>query len=341
MSMATLGPASVSPRSAAAGTAAGFGGAAAAPLGRTAGWTSGPPTETVAELLRTLELTINGRLDGVLHGNHQGLTPGHGSEPGESRLYQPGDDVRRIDWNITARTRETHVREQIADRDLTAWLVVDASATMQFGTVADDKAHTAMAAAACVGFLTARNQNRLGAVLVAGPTIHVVPPRAGANQVRAVLSLLSSPPDSEGLGHADLVGALDRVGAIASRRGFVAVISDFQGEQWQPSLARLSMRHDLLAVTVHDPREYDVPPIGLVSLTDPATGAAREVRVTAKVQRRFAAAAAEERQRRTDALGRSGADLIELSTDGDWLREIVEHTRRKRVQAVRGDGVKR
>ena len=341
MSMATLGPASVSPKAAAAGTAAGFGAAATAPLGRSTGWASGPPTETVAELLRTLELTINGRLDGVLHGNHQGLTPGHGSEPGESRLYQPGDDVRRIDWNITARTRETHVREQIADRDLTAWLVVDASATMQFGTVANDKAHTAMAAAACVGFLTARNQNRLGAVLVAGPTIHVVPPRSGANQVRAVLSLLSSPPDSEGLGHADLAGAIDRVGAIANRRGFVAVISDFHGELWQPPLARLSMRHDLLAVTVHDPREYDVPPIGLVAIADPATGATREVRVTANVQRKYAAAAAEERQRRTDALGRSGADLIELATDGDWLREIVQHTQRKRVQAVRGDGIKR
>ncbi len=336
--MVTLGPASVSPTAAAtAEAAAEFG-----QSGRgTTAWAAGPPTETVAELLRTLELTINGRLDGVLHGNHQGLTPGHGSEPGESRLYQPGDDVRRIDWNITARTRETHVREQIADRDLTAWLVVDVSATMQFGTVTNDKAQTATAAAACIGFLTARNQNRLGAVLVAGPSIHVIPPRSGANQVRAVLSTLSDPPDSEGLGHADLAGALDRVGAIASRRGFVAVISDFAGEEWQRPLSRLSLRHDLLAITVRDPREYDVPPIGLVDVVDPSTGAVREVRVTAKVQARFAAAAADERARRDDALARSGADVIELSTDGDWLGAIVQHTRRKRVQAVRGDGVKR
>jgi len=335
--MTTLGPASVSPKAAAVAATATW------PTGTVvgSGWAAGPPTETVAELLRTLELTINGRLDGVLHGNHQGLTPGHGSEPGESRLYQPGDDVRRIDWNITARTRETHVREQIADRDLTAWLVVDVSATMQFGTTSNDKAQVATAAAACVGFLTARNQNRLGAVLVAGPSIHVIPPRSGSNQVRAVLSTLSSPPASEGLGHADLAGALDRVGAIANRRGFVAVISDFAGESWQPSLARLSLRHDLLAITVHDPREYDIPPIGLVDVVDPSTGAVREVRVTAKVQQRFAAAATEERERRGNALGRSGADVIELSTDGDWLGAIVQHTRRKRVQAVRGDGIKR
>ena len=110
--MTQLGPASVSPSAAA--TASGF----RPTTGSVSGWAAGPPTESVAELLRTLELTINGRLDGVLHGNHQGLTPGHGSEPGESRLYQPGDDVRRIDWNITARTGETHVREQIADLSL-------------------------------------------------------------------------------------------------------------------------------------------------------------------------------------------------------------------------------
>lgn len=334
--MMPLDPASVTPTAAAASWSS------TTPLDSArSAWAAGPPTETVAELLRTLELTINGRLDGVLHGNHQGLTPGHGSEPGESRLYQPGDDVRRIDWNITARTRETHVREQIADRDLTAWLVVDASASMRFGTVANDKAQIATAAAACIGFLTARNQNRLGAVLVAGPSIHVIPPRSGTNQVRAVLSTLCSPPESEGRGHADLAGAIDRVGAIASRRGFVAVISDFAGDAWQGPLARLSLRHDLLAITVHDPREHDVPPIGLVDVVDPATGAVREVRVTAKVQQRFATAAAEERERRSGALGRSGADVIELSTDSDWLGAIVQHTRRKRVQAVRGDGLRR
>ena len=101
----------------------------------------------MAEMLRTLEVTINRRLDGVLHGNHQGLTPGHGTEPGEARLYQPGDDVRRIDWNVTARTQHTHIRELIADRDLEAWLVVDASAAMRFGTEHNQKAQIALAAA--------------------------------------------------------------------------------------------------------------------------------------------------------------------------------------------------
>lgn len=292
-------------------------------------------------MLRSMELMINRRLDGVLHGNYQGLTPGHGSEPGESRPYQPGDDVRRIDWNVSARTNETYVREQIADRDLLAWLVVDVSATMRFGTTENDKSQTAMAAAATVGFLTARNQNRLGAVLVAGPKIHVMQPRAGKNQVRAILSSLASAPPAEGSGRADLAGALDRVGAIAKRRGFVAIISDFAGDSWSAPLGRLGLRHDMLAITVHDPREMDVPPIGLVELVDPATGASREIRVTKKVQSRYREAAAEERTRRTSTLGRSGAELIELSTADDWLGTIIEHVQSRRTQAVRGGVLKR
>lgn len=309
---------------------------AAAPRPAARGWVQGPTPDTVAEHLRSLELMITRRLDGVLHGNYQGLTPGHGSEPGESRQYQPGDDVRRIDWNVTARTNETYIREQIADRDLSAWIVVDVSATMDFGTQANDKAQTAMAAAATVGFLTARSQNRLGAVLVAGPKLHVMPPRAGKNQVRAILASLASPPPSEGAGRADLAGALDRVGAIANRRGFVAVISDFAGERWIEPFGRTGIRHELLALVVSDPREYDVPPIGLVELVDPATGRAREIRVTAKVQRRFAEAAAEERSRRLAGLRRAHAEIVELSTAEDWLASIIKHVQRKRVQAVHG-----
>jgi uncharacterized protein (DUF58 family) len=304
-------------------------------------WPAGPPTEHVAELVRTLELTINRRLDSVLHGNYQGITPGHGSEPGEARLYQPGDDVRRIDWNVTARTQETHVRDQIADRDLEAWLVVDTSAAMRFGTSLADKSEVALAATATVGFLTARNQNRLGAVLVAGPHLKVLPPRFGRDQVRAIVSCVASPPPSEGLGRSDLVAAIDRVAVVGRRRGFVAVISDFAGDDWVDPLARLGLRHDLLAIAVYDPRERDIPPIGLVDVVDPATGRHREVRVTSAVQRRFAAAAAERVAARDLALRRAGAELLELATDADWLATIVQHVRRKRVQAVNAQVLRR
>ena len=194
-------------------------------------WPAGPPTSAVIELVRSLEVTISRRVDGSLHGNYQGITPGHGSEPGESRLYQPGDDVRRIDWNVTARTMQTHVRDQIADRDLEAWLVVDVSAAMRFGTATMEKAQVALAAAACVGFLTVRNKNRVGAVLVAGPRLKVMPPRTGTDQVRAMLTAIASPPVSEHLGRSDLAGAIDRVARLSKRRGFVTVISDFAGTE--------------------------------------------------------------------------------------------------------------
>ena len=254
----------------------------------TIGWPSGPPPAAVAELLRSLEFSINRKLDGQLHGQHQGITPGHGSEPGESRTYQPGDDVRRIDWNVTARTRELHVREQIADRDLEAWIVVDVSAAMHFGTRTSTKAQIALAAAATVGFLTARNQNRVGSVLVAGPHLRVTPPRLGRDNVRAILQAVADCPDTEGLGRGDLPDALRRVGALSKRRGFICIISDFAGDAWSPPMSALAMRHDLLAIGVVDPRELDMPPIGLVTFCDPSTGATREVMVTDALQRKFA-----------------------------------------------------
>lgn len=295
-------------------------------------WPSGPTPASVAEILKSLEFAINRRLDGQLHGQHQGITPGHGSEPGESRFYQPGDDVRRIDWNVTARTRELHVRDQIADRDLEAWIVVDVSAAMHFGTKQSTKAQIALAAAATVGFLTARNQNRLGSVLVAGPHIRMTPPRLGRDNVRAILRAVADSPDTEGLGRGDLPEALRRVGALSKRRGFVCVISDFAGDEWSTPMSALAMRHDLLAIGIVDPREFDVPPIGLVTFSDPSTGSTREMMVTTGVQRRFADLAADKRMERERTARASGSDWLELSTDGDWLTEIAAHVRRRRLR---------
>lgn len=302
---------------------------------------TGPDDAAIAEIIRTLEVTVTRKLDGVLHGNHQGLTPGHGSEPGDSRPYHPGDDVRRIDWNVTARTGEPYVRTQIADRDLESWLVIDTSAAMRFGTADRDKAGLSLSAAGVVGFLVARNQNRLGAVLTGGGTVRVLPPRPGRTQVRAVLRAIATAEAPDGSGPAEIGTAIDRVGAVSRRRGFIAVISDFAGTSWHDPLARVGMRHELLAMVIDDPRELDVPPIGLVQLADPATGRLREVRVTPEVQRRYATVVSRRTAERTQGLRRSGAEVIELRTDADWLGTIVHHVRRRRVQAVRGEGLRR
>ena len=295
----------------------------------------------MAELLRTLEVTINRRLDGVLHGNHQGLTPGHGSEPGEARLYQAGDDVRRIDWNVTARTQQTHIRELIADRDLEAWLVVDASPRCASGPTTTRRLRSRwrlLPRSASSPLATRTGSARSSSP---DPICTPVPPRGGRTQVMAILSKIAAPAPSEGRGRADLAGAIDRVGALSRRRGFVAVIADFVGSAWVDPLARLGLRHDLLAITVSDPRELDIPPIGLVEMVDPATGVAREVRVTPSVQRRFAALASKRGEERRSGLRRAGCELIELSTGDDWLGAIVSHVHRRRRQAVRGDTLRR
>jgi uncharacterized protein (DUF58 family) len=305
-------------------------------------WPSGPPTDALAEMLRTLELTVTRKLDGFLHGQYQGITPGHGSDPGESRMYQVGDDVRRIDWNVTARTRELYVRDQIADRDLEGWLVVDVSSPMRFTTVGPEKASVALGVAGAVGFLTARNQNRLGAVLVAGPELKTFPPRPGKPQVRGILMALSMPPNSRGQGRGDLPGALQRVAALSRRRGFVTVISDFLAPDWERPLGALALRNDVLAVEIVDPREMDLPAVGYIALQDPATGIVREVQMTAEIQRRYHDAALQQRETTRQTIRSAGADHLVLRTDGDWIADLVQHVRRRKVQVAGvGGGLRR
>jgi len=283
-------------------------------------------------VLRRLQLPVVRRLEGLLQGDYRSPSRGDGLDLADLREYQFHDDVRRIDWNVTARTRELHVRDQIADRDLEAWMVVDLSAAMHFGTQHSTKAQIALAAAATVGFLTARNQNRLGAVLVAGPHLRISPPRLGRDNVRAILRAVAESPDTEGLGRGDLPEALRRVAALSKRRGFVSVISDFGGDAWSAPMSLLSMRHDVLAIGIVDPREFDVPPIGFVTFSDPSTGSTREVMVTGDVQKRFAERAAAERANREQTVRASGGDWLELSTDGDWLTQIAAHVRRRRLR---------
>lgn len=293
-----------------------------------------PSDEVLAQTLKSLELKITRKLDGILHGQYQGLTPGHGSEPGESRPYLIGDDVRRIDWNVTARTQELHVRDQIADRDLEAWIAVDTSASMAFGTDAAEKREIALGAAAAVGFLTARAQNKVGAVLAAGPTISAFPPRVGRDHLRAILATIGRAPDATGQGRTDL-GALARdVAGRARRRGFVCIIGDFLGDPdgWRPAIGSLATRHEVLAVEVVDRRELELPAVGTLSVVDPATGALREVHVNAKVRERYAAAAAAQRERiRTDLVA-AGAQHLQLRTSEDWLAQLIGYVYRRRRQ---------
>jgi uncharacterized protein (DUF58 family) len=300
-----------------------------------------PPSITTgssADVLRRLELSVTRRLDGILQGDYRGLVPGHGSELGETREYQPGDDVRRIDWNVTARTRSPHVRETIADRELETWVLADVTASLGFGTADCEKRDLAMAAAATVGFLTSRSGNRIGAITMGGDGLITVPARSGRVNLQALLHQVLAAAKAESTGSADLAAAIRRLGAIAQRRGLVVVVSDFlDRSDWARPLRAMGARHEVLAVEVIDPRELELPDVGLIDLEDPETGARFEVQTASpRIRARYAERAAAQRADIAQRIGSAGADHLVLRTDRDWLVDIVRFVsfRRERIEAM-------
>jgi len=301
------------------------------------------------EVLRRLELDVNRRLDGLLHGDYRGLVPGHGSEAGDTREYLPGDDVRRIDWNVTARTQVPHVRDTIADRELEAWVLVDRSASHDVGTAGCEKRDLVTASVAAVGFLTARAGNRFGCLVLDGDTVRTYPARTGRLPLLAILhDLITMPRRGEGLA-TDLGPAIRQLSAVARRRGLTVVASDFlipssvaqDGTErlpsWADPLRLLASRHETLAVEVVDPRELELPDVGVLELVDPETGRRQEVRTSAALRSRYAAAAAVQREHIATGIRRSGADHLQLRTDRDWLLDLVRFValRRHRRQHAR------
>lgn len=274
--------------------------------------------------LRQLELLVTRKLDGLLHGDHQGLVPGGGSEPADGRPYEPGDDVRRMDWSLTARSGMPHVRTTVADRELELWLVVDCSASLDFGTAACEKRDHVLAAAAAFGFLTARDGNRIGALICRPEGSRVVPPLSGRGPLLALLSALER-RERAGEGAVALADALRRARLTARRRSLVVVITDLMDTgPWDRELRALAYRHDVVVVEIRDPRESELPPVGLLTLVDPETGRHLEVQTAnAKVRARFAEAVATQVAAKERAVKAAGAGHLVLSTDRDWILDVV------------------
>jgi uncharacterized protein (DUF58 family) len=303
------------------------------PVGRSDGDGAPPhfgPGSNAEVLLRKLELTVRRRLDGLLQGDHLGLVPGSGSEAGDARTYHPGDDVRRMDWPVTARTQVPHVRETIADRELETWVVLDLSASLDFGTANCEKRDLAIAGLAAVGHLTVRGGNRLGAVVTTGERVDRYPAVAGRLAADRLLRSVVATPRAAGGRRGDLAAALESLRRPPRRRGLVAVISDFLGSDargpadWERPLRGLSARHELLAIEVVDPRELELADVGLLTVVDPETGRTLEVPTgNAEVRRRFAEGAAAQRREIAAALRRAGAAHLRLQTDRDWLADVT------------------
>ena len=224
-------------------------------------------------LLRALDISIGRRVEGLLAGDFRSNLLGSGTELAMIRPYVAGDDVRRIDWAVTARTGETHVRVDLAERVLVTWLVLDTSVSMQFGTADRRKADVAEGVAVAIGHLSTRRGNRLGVVTFGGEESRAIPPRQGRVGLVGLLAALRTEPPAEGPGSTTLATALRRTGALARQRSLVVVVSDFRGDQeWRRPLLQLAGHHDVVAVEVRDPREQELTNVGLLYLVDPETG---------------------------------------------------------------------
>jgi uncharacterized protein (DUF58 family) len=284
-------------------------------------------------LLRALDLTIGRRVEGLLAGDYRSTVLGLGTELAQVRPYEPGDDVRRIDWNVTARTHVPHVRVDLAERVMTTWLVLDTSASMTFGTADRRKADVAEGVALAVGHVATRRGNRLGIFTFGTSNPRVLPPRQGRAGLLGLLTALRDEAPAES-GPTSFAGAFRSVSGVARQRALVAVVSDFRGpHEWREALLALAGRHDVLAVEIRDPREQALPDVGELWLVDPETG--RRLRVDTKSQRlrdRFAHAAEGERTALARMLAGLGVRHVVLSTSGDWLRTLVPFMKRGRGQ---------
>ncbi len=286
------------------------------------------PGPLSASSLRALELSVGRRVDGLLAGDYRSAFAGLGSELWQVRPYEPGDDVRRIEWNVTARTGQPHVRVELAERVLVTWLVLDASASMAFGTGERRKADVAEGVAVAVGYAATRRGNRLGTIAFGSEPL-VERPRQGRRALLDTLHLLRELPPA---GTATLRDALELADRVTRQRALLVVVSDFRGPaDWRAPLLRLAGRHAVLAVEVRDPREQQLADVGELRLVDPETG--RQLRVDTgdrRLRERFAAVAADERRALVSSLASVGVRHLALSTEGDWLRPLTAFLRRGR-----------
>jgi uncharacterized protein (DUF58 family) len=283
-------------------------------------------------LLKALELTVARRVDGLLAGDHRSSLLGRGTELAQVRPYVPGDDVRLIDWNVTARTTEPHVRVHLAERVLVTWIVLDLSPSMAFGTAARRKADVALGVTLAVGHAATIRGNRVGLVGFGGESERVLPPTQGRAGLVGLLLALRDGYEPDGTAGMPLSQALTRVAGAARQRALVVVVSDFRGPRdWRPALLRLAGRHQVVAVEIRDPREQRLEPVGTVWLVDPESGHELQVDTNDGTLRgRFAEAAAAERALVARDLAGAGVAHATLSTDGDWLRDLAVFLRRYR-----------
>lgn len=293
------------------------------------------PTATPERILQRLDWQVIRRLDGILQGDYRSLFYGYGLDLADLREYQPGDDIRYMDWNVTARLDTPHVRQYYEDREITAWFLLDVSPSVDFGTVNSLKRDRLVDFVAVLARLLTRHGNRVGAIFYDSRVERVIPAAGGRMHVLRLINDLLRQPRLATAPLTDLAVLLATGYQMIRRRSLVFIVSDFiSAPGWERPLALLNRRHEVLAVRLWDPREVELPDIGLMVMQDAETGEQLWVDTHDRRFRQRFAEAAQRRQASLDvAFRRAGVDALALSTEDDLVRAIAGFAARRRQRA--------
>ena len=305
--------------------------------GNDARWT---PAGEAERILRRLEWTILRRLDGLLHGDYRTLMRGFGLDLADLREYQYHDDVRHIDWNVTARLQTPYVREYNEDREVTAWFLLDLSPSVDFGSHQIKKRALSTEFVTLLARILTRHGNRVGALFYGGNVDTVIPARSGRRHVLHILTRMLARPELARSPATNLKDFLQTAFEVMPRRSVVFIVSDFISTPgWGPPLAHLAQRHEIVAVRLYDPLEMELPDLGMLTIQDAETGEQLFVDTHDRgFRRRFAQAAESRETALRRAFREAGVDALELATDGNLVDAILRFAdlRKRRSQLAAG-----
>lgn len=280
----------------------------------------------VLRKVRQIQITTRRMVNDVLAGDYQSAFRGRGMEFEEVREYQPGDEVRSIDWNVTARMGHPYVKRYVEERELTVMLVVDMSSSGKFGTTDRLKQEVTAELCAVLAFSAITHNDKVGVILFTDAIEEFIPPKKGPKHVlRVIRELLYHEPKGSGT---DIAAALEYLNKITRRRAVVFLVSDFLSEGYERDLQLSSKRHDLIPITITDPREVEFPKLGLIELEDAETGERVVVDFRSlRARREYASGARSDYQSRKEMFRSVGIDSIDVVTDKPYIHEILKFFR--------------
>ena len=289
-------------------------------------------SKELAKKIRYIQIYTSKAVNDVLAGEYHSVFKGQGMEFDEVRAYQPGDDIKTIDWNVTARTGHPYVKRYVEEREITVFFLVDLSASGGFGSREKLKNEIAAEFCALLAFSAIKNNDKVGLIVFTDTIELFIPPAKGTSHVLRLIRelLFFEPGEIRKKTGTDIASGLDYLGRVLHKRGVVFLVSDFLDQNFEKPLRVLARRHDLIAVTVSDPRELALPDVGLLEIQDAETGETFVIDAGSKtVRNRYARLAEEKNKKLSDLFQSTGVDHVQLFTDRDYVRDLVKFFRKR------------